>query len=311
MELKQLSALVAIAETGSVTRAAEALRLAQPAVTRQIQALEHELGVELFVRTRQGMTLTGAGEMLLERARRALAEVEKGRAEVRPDPVGVHGIVTIGILESMLDLVAVPLVETMATRYPAVELRLLTAYSGYLQKWLDTGDLDLTLAYNLQDSPGLNVYPLAKERLWAVAPAAAGLDPACEVSLGEAVRHGLVLPNSGHGLRVLIDRALARVGVREVAGVETNSMRVQKHLVAAGRGWTVLPSVAVAGGGAAEGLSAAPLADREATRQVVLAVSRVAHRRPAVDAVAAAVLRVLEAAARDGRWPLVMWAPGR
>src|SRR5437868_12996900 len=98
MDVKQLKALVTVAEAGSVTRAAELLHLVQPAVTRQIRALERELGVVLFERTRQGMRPTDAGMILLEHARRALNELERARVEIQPTPGMVTGIVTVGLL---------------------------------------------------------------------------------------------------------------------------------------------------------------------------------------------------------------------
>lgn len=91
MDLKQLTALVTVSDTGSVTRAARLLRVVQPAVSRYIRALEDEVGVPLFERTPQGMTLTSAGEVLVERARRALLELERAKAEIRPDRQHVRG----------------------------------------------------------------------------------------------------------------------------------------------------------------------------------------------------------------------------
>ncbi|GDY40257.1 hypothetical protein SANT12839_011390 [Streptomyces antimycoticus] len=159
MDVKQLKALVTVAEVGSVTRAAELLHLVQPAVTRQIRTLEEELGVPLFERTRQGMRPTEAGAIMADRARRALNELERARAEVQPTPGVVTGIVTVGLLESTTDLLAEPLVSALARDHPGIELRLMTAYSGHLQQWLDDGDLDLTLLYNLADTPSLNLRP--------------------------------------------------------------------------------------------------------------------------------------------------------
>ncbi|CAM5531253.1 HTH-type transcriptional regulator HdfR [Streptomyces antimycoticus] len=111
LDVRQLKALVTVAEVGSVTRAAELLHLVQPAVTRQIRTLEEELGVPLFERTRQGMRPTEAGAIMADRARRALNELERARAEVQPTPGVVTGIVTVGLLESTTDLLAEPLVS--------------------------------------------------------------------------------------------------------------------------------------------------------------------------------------------------------
>src|SRR5580692_7106761 len=100
MDLKQLKALVTVVETGSVTRAAELLHLVQPAVTRQVRSLEHELGVPLFERTRHGMRPTAAGLTFADRARRALNELDRARAEIAPAPGVVAGLVAVGLLES-------------------------------------------------------------------------------------------------------------------------------------------------------------------------------------------------------------------
>ncbi|WP_245394646.1 LysR substrate-binding domain-containing protein [Amycolatopsis keratiniphila] len=69
--------------------------------------------------------------------------------------------------------------------HPGVELRLLTAYSGHLQRWIEDGDVDVSLLYDLTSTPSLNVRPLVRERLWAVAPPSAGLDPARPVPFAE------------------------------------------------------------------------------------------------------------------------------
>src|SRR5580700_6093144 len=136
LDIKQLKALVTVIEAGSVTRAAELLHLVQPAVSRQIRTLEHELGVPLFERTRHGMRPTAAGVRFADRARRALAELDRARAEVAPTPGAVAGIVNVGLLESTAELLAEPLVSAVLRRHPGVELRVLTAYSGHLQQWL-------------------------------------------------------------------------------------------------------------------------------------------------------------------------------
>jgi LysR family nitrogen assimilation transcriptional regulator len=307
MELKQLSAVVTVAETGSVTRAALVLHLVQPAVTRQIRALEHELGVALFERSHQGMRPTPACELLLIRARRVLGEIERTRAEVRPDPGILHGIVTVGLLESMTDLVAEPLVSTVSAAHPGIKLRLLTAYSGYLQHWVDDGDLDLTLLYNLKGTHGLNVRPIARELLWAVAPTDAGLVGEEPVDMALVAEQPLVLPGAGHGLRVLIDQAASRAGVTPTIAIETNSMRVQKQLVVAGHGWTILPGIGVSDDVAAGLLSGASLSDHAAYRDVVVALPRNVGRKPAVAAVATIMIQQMRTAVDDGRWPSATW----
>jgi LysR family nitrogen assimilation transcriptional regulator len=304
LDLKQLRAIVTVAEVGSVTRAAQLLHLVQPAVTRQIRTLEQELGVDLFERTGQGMRPTEAGTVMVDRARRALNELERARAEVQPAPGEVTGIVTLGLLESTADLLAEPLVTALARDHPGVELRLLTAYSGHLQQWLDDGDLDLTLLYDLDSTPSLNARPLVRERLWAVAPASAGLRADRPVTFTEAAAHPLVLPAPGHALRRLIDTAAGRPGATSMeVVVQTNSLRVQKQLVRAGHGWTVLPGVGIAEDVARGELSAAPLTGPDVWRLVVLGTQRAGRTPPAVEVVGRELVRRINSAVAEGRWP--------
>ncbi|NUU21644.1 MAG: LysR family transcriptional regulator, partial [Streptomycetaceae bacterium] len=303
MNLKQLEALVTVADVGSVTRAASLLRLVQPAVTRQIRSLEEELGVALFERTRQGMRTTEAGAAVVERARRALRELERARAEARPVPGVASGIVSLGLLESTSDLLAEPLVTAIARDHPGIDLRLISAYSGHLQQWLDDGDLDATLLYNLDSTPSLNARPLLRENLWAVAPPSAGLRADHAVPFAELASHPLVMPTAGHALRTLIDVAAARAGVQPDIAVQTNSMRMQKRLVQGGHGWTVLPGVGNADDIAAGTLSGAPLCEPDVWRSIVLGTPRGVRTSTAVDAVVRELVRQVRAAVATQRWP--------
>lgn len=303
VDLKQLTAVVTVADVGSVTRAARLLGVVQPAVTRQVRALEEEIGVPLFDRTRHGMIPTTAGEMLIDRARRALNELERARAELGTDPEAVAGIVTVGVLESATDAVAEPLVRAVAERHPRIQLRILTAYSGHLREWLDSGALDLSLLYDLADTPSLAATPLLRERLWAVAPADAGLTPATPLPWAALLEVPMVLPVPGHGLRSLVDQARSPTDTKLQISVETNSMQVQKQLVLAGRGWTVLPASGVAREVAAGLLSGAPLTEPDVSRSVVLTLQRVRRTPRPVQAVADVLADLVRRLVRAGGWP--------
>jgi LysR family transcriptional regulator, nitrogen assimilation regulatory protein len=303
MDIKQLKALVTVVEVGSVTRAAELLHLVQPAVTRQIRALEHELGVSLFERTRQGMRPTKAGSSLAERARRALTELDRARAELMPTPGAVTGIVTVGLLESAAELLAEPLVSAVLRDHPGIELRILTAYSGHLQQWLDDGDLDLSLLYNLASTPSLNVTPLVREQLWAVAPTADGLSPESPVRFADVVLRPIVMPTPGHGLYALITTGARQAGAEINAVVQTNSMNLQKQLVRGGRGWTILPAVGIAGDLDSGALSAAPLCEPEVRRSIVLGMPRTGRVSAAAEIVARELVQRIRSSVRNGRWP--------
>ena len=302
LDLKQLKALVTVVEVGSVTRAAELLHLVQPAVTRHIQALENELGVPMFDRTRHGMRPTAAGVSFADRARRALAELDRARAEVAPAPGAVTGIVSVGLLESTAELLTESLVSAVLRLHPGIELRVLTAYSGHLLQWLDDGDLDVSLLYNLTSTPSLNVRALVREKLWVVAPASAGLRAEVPVPVAQVAGHPFVTPTPGHGLRTLIDRAAAQAQVEIETAVQTNSMSLQKQLVRSGHGWTILPGAGIAADVAAGALSAAPLSEPEVWRSVVLGMPRAGRITPAAEAVARELIQQVRIATVQGRW---------
>lgn len=303
MDLKQLRAVVTVAECGSVTKAAQLLHLVQPAVSRHVSTLEDELGSALFERSPQGMRPTAQGVAFVMRARRVLTELERARAEVAPTPGEVRGIATVGILDSVEGLLAAPLVEVIRRKHPGIELHLVTAYSGHLQQWLDEGDLDVSLLYNLATTQSVRVLPLLRDRLWAVAPPDAGLALDEPVELATVLKQPFVMPIAGrHGIRLLLDEARVGCGVQPQVVAQANSMALQTLLVEAGHGWTVLPAAGVAADVAAGRLSAAPLRSPEIVRTVGLGLPRIGRPPAAVEVVATELLVLIRAAVRAGRW---------
>jgi DNA-binding transcriptional LysR family regulator len=307
MDIKQLNALIAVADTGSVTRAAEVLRIVQPAVTRQIQLLEQELGCELFERSRQGMRLTDSGRTMVNRTRRALGELDRAKAEIQPAPGQLHGTVTIGLLASTADLLAEALVRTVRRQHPGLMLRISSGYAGHLREWLEAGDVDIALLYGLKPSSTMEVRPLLEEKLWAVAPIEEGLDADTAVRFTDVAPRALVMPSPPHGLRALVDGAAARTNVSLNIVTETNAVSVQKKLVMGGLAWTILPALAVADDVTRGTLSAAPLAAPTITRRIVLALPKNTRQPPAVRVVADLLVAEMSAAVQRGDWPSAKW----
>ncbi|WP_151446672.1 LysR family transcriptional regulator [Lacisediminimonas profundi] len=307
MDIKQLRALLAIADTGSVSRAAEALHIVQPAVSRQLRMLEEHLGAALFSRGRRGMELTEAGQILVEHARRALRELDQAAAEIAPVPGTVTGAVTIGLLPSTADLLAAPLVISLKRQYPRLSVRIATGYAGYLQKWLEAGEVDVVMLYDPKPSAALETEPLLDEVLYLVGPAGADLDPSRPVPLAFVENKPMILPSLPHGLRLLIDKACEEQGIPLTIAAETNAMNVQKNLVMNGLGYTLLPSVAVAEDLASKLLTAAPITQPDLDRRIVL--GRRANSSPSVAIRCAAnELRTqIKAVVDQGKWPGARW----
>jgi LysR family transcriptional regulator, nitrogen assimilation regulatory protein len=307
MDLKQLRAFVTVAETGNVTRASALLNLVQPAVSRQLRLLEEDMGTDLFDRSRHGMQLTPSGKTMLEYARRILNEVARAKAEIQPTEGPVAGIVSVGLLASTADLLATLLAGEVAKRYPHIRLRLTIGYAGHLQDWLEAGDVDAALLYKQKETPALHVKALLEESLWAVAAPSVGLSHKRPLTFERVAREPFVLPAAPHGLRAAIEHAAAEAGVTLQVFAETNSVNVQKELVARGHGWTILPAVCVTQEVERGLLSAAPLTSPGLQRTIVLAAPSSRQATAPVRCVVGVLMDCVKSTFDQGRWPDSRW----
>lgn len=307
MDLKQLKAFLTVAETGNVTRASALLNLVQPAVSRQVRLLEEDIGTNLFDRSRQGMELTEAGRKLVEYARRVLLEVERARAELQASQGNVAGIATIGLLPSTCDLVSSALVAAVARTYPEIRVRISMGYTGTMQQWLETGEVDAGLLYDPRESTVMQFSPLLEEPLWVVGLPSAGLSLGQPMAMADLVGNPLVLPSAPHGIRTLVDGASTLMHLKLNVAAETNSMSVQKSLVLGGHGLTILPAIAVAEDVARGALAAAPLANPSLMRKIVLAIPTNRHTTAPVNCVLGLLQRIMKDAVESGAWPSARW----
>ncbi|CAB3767050.1 HTH-type transcriptional regulator HdfR [Paraburkholderia humisilvae] len=272
MDMRQIRAFLAVVDTGTVTRASELLHVVQPAVTRQIRLLEEELASALFLRTRQGMQLTEAGSLLVERARRALRELDIARAEIHPDEAGkLSGVVRLGLLPSSCDMVAGALLKAMVETFPRIRLSLSVDYSDPLLNALVIGEIDAALLYNPWPAGALDIEPLLTEPLSLVGLASQRFTEDTPVPLAALGQSPLILPGTHHRLRSLVEHACAVEGVEITVAAEAHALAVQKSLVVQGYGMTVLPRIAVRDELERCKLSAAPIDAPEFARTIALA----------------------------------------
>ena len=307
MDLKQLKALVTIAETTNMTRAADVLNIVQPALSRQIRMLEDELGTILFERGRQGMILNEEGKTFLEYARRILHEIEKAKAEIRPSSGTVSGIVNVGLLPSTSDLLSSMLLRQLQQQYPQIRITITAGYAGHLQEWLEVGEIDVALLYSAKLSASLHVQPLVEEKLWFVGLPGNGLRPDKPVTLNSMADRPIILPSRPHGLRILVDQVGQENSLQLNVVAETNSMSVQKRLVLDGHGYTILPSIAIAEDLAQGHLEAAPLTNSGLTRTIVMARSRQRNMTMSVKCVMQVLSECISASIKHGGWAHAKW----
>lgn len=303
MELRQLRAVLAIAETGSVTKAAELLHVVQPALSRQLRGIEEELGKPLFTRTRNGMALTREGRVLAEHARRALLTLEQAVTEIRPRRGVVAGLVSVGMLPSVIDLVAAPLLKRVRDAYPQIRLRLAGGYAGELQDALQDNALDLGLLYDPKTHAAIDTRPLLDEPLYLVG--ARTLRPRWKKSEPLSALRGLplILPSGSHSVRGILEHACAVEDIALDIVAEADTTQLTKALLLSGIGYTVLPGVAIADEKLERHVARVPLGRPALTRRVVLACSVARQRSESVRCVEEILFTLVHDLVREGTWP--------
>lgn len=271
MDLRQLNTFLQVAELGSLSKASDRLRIAQPALSRQIRLLEEELKLPLFDRHGRGMALTPAGELLRARAGNILRQLEETRADLSQEAAAVRGRVVFGMPPTVGDILATRLIERFLAQYPEVTLRAVPAFSGYLLDWLHSGEVDIAVVYGTEAQASLRLSPLLVENLCFVTPPGAAPAPDHAIPFAEVAREKLVLPGPQHGLRRLIEREARAHGLSLRIAVEADALQVLKGLVQRGVGATILPLAPVHDEVAAGLLGAAPIIEPHLSRKLVVA----------------------------------------
>jgi len=245
-DLTHIRSFLAIADCGSVSGAADVLRVAQPALSRQLRLLEASVGHSLFERGPGGMTLTEAGLRLRERMGGLVAQLDKAVDDVRSFGAEPQGEVTLGLVPTVGAELTPRLLGRVTEQLPLVSLRLIEGYTAHIVDWIHRGEVDLGVIYAPQTGLHLHLEPLMPDDLLLVgpAPALAGLpDP---LPLALLAMLPLLLPARRHGLRETIEAAMAARGLTLNVRHEIGNARTILDCVAAGLGASVLP-LSVAG----------------------------------------------------------------
>jgi DNA-binding transcriptional LysR family regulator len=241
MENRRLSYFVRIAEDGSLTKAAGVLRIAQPALSRQIRLLEEELGVALFSRTARGMQLTEEGEYLRASVAGPLRAMELALQNVRSFSSRIEGNFTIGMPPSISEILARPLVLRMNTEFPNIKLRMVEGLTASLADWLGRGILDFALLEEASRDDRLTDRELFSQPLMLVGGPGSGLAPDQALPFEKAVRLPLILPTHHLGIRGVFTDSVAKLRTAADIRFEADSCRLMKELAESGIGYAILP----------------------------------------------------------------------
>ena len=246
MELRHLRYFIAVAETGSLTEAAERrLHTAQPSLSRQIRDLEYQVGVELLSRSARGVELTAAGRAFLDHARLALAQVDAAGEAARRAAQPAKRTFTLGFLTGQEMDWLPEAMRILRDELPNIEVTVSSQYSPDLAAALMRGKLDLAFL-----RPELNVVDLTfktvtKEPLVVIMPSDHRLASHDAIRVQEIVGETFIsVSNTAPVLRTVIDEYLKRSGIDITPDHEVDNLAMAMSLVASTRGVALLPAYA-------------------------------------------------------------------
>ena len=266
MNLKTLRYFIAIADAGSLTAAASAISIAQPALTRQLRELEADLGTPLFHRMPRGVRLTQAGVTLYEGAQRILGEAQRVRQRLARQAGETRTTVTLGVSPTLARVLLPGLFEHCMRTLQDVELRSREAFTPELLDWLERGIIDMAVVTNPAMGRSVSLQPLIGEPFALVSNAALGMGPTA--SLSQVARLPLLM-TSLH--RDLVQRQLLPLGKTLELGAVIDSVDSIRALVQRGRWATIMPVSVFQEPGIPPGIVMSQIIGVQLTRMLVLA----------------------------------------
>jgi DNA-binding transcriptional LysR family regulator len=279
MQLHELDAFEAVAANRSFTRAAEALCLTQPAVTRQIASLERELKTRLFDRLGKAVTLTIAGEALHRYAVEILRLKHEAERAVGDVVTGSAGRIAVGANSTTATYLLPPILSQFRELHPGVELAVHTGPSAQVVEMVIANEVDVGIVAGYAAQDGLIGTPLTEYLTVVVVfpghPLALG-DAAAPIHTADLAGNPLILMEEGTNLRRYVDRLLSAAGVEERVRVtmELDNVEAIKKMIEAGLGISLLPLISVQSEVASGSLVALQLADVPNAQRRISAIHR-------------------------------------
>jgi LysR family nitrogen assimilation transcriptional regulator len=248
MDTRKLAYFVKIVDSGSITKAAAALHVAQPALSQQVSALETELKQRLLIRSKQGVEPTAAGHTLYRHSQTILRLVEQARIDVAASGAAPSGRVSIAIAPySMASSLTPRIISEVGRRYPDITLHLTEIYGGVLSEAIKNGRLDMALIYEPGPIRGVQFTTLIVEDLYLIVNSGRELpvEPDADtITLEEAATVGLFLPEQIHTLRQVVQAGIESKGLKLNLVGEVESVPSLTRLLRTDLGATILPKSA-------------------------------------------------------------------
>lgn len=323
MELRSLRYFIAVLEAGSLSRAAGALYVAQPALTAQIKKLEVELGTQLFERSHIGVTPTAAGLQLYQDARKLLSDASAMRERLQRTPDGPEGSVTVAVPFLLASLLLGPVLARLKQSHPRIRVFVIDDLSLMVRKAMVERRADIGILVDSDAVNGLDVHPFAREAMFVCGYDAEGKVAAMTVPSGSgksrkrksamvlrpempfarAAGLPLVLQSRRFSIRAQVERAASDLGLELNIAHEHDSARVIRSLYLAGAGFTFSPACAM-GDAPAAGRQwlVARVVQPDLARTYFLALPSGREPDPATRAVMDALVEQTRHMIASGRW---------
>jgi len=250
-DLRRLRYFVTVAEFGSVTRAAAELHVAQPAMSLQMRLLEEEFGREIFARGPQGVRLTEFGEQLAEESRALLADVRARRERLQASNSEPQGTVTIGFSQTLGSVLALPLLDLAAKRFPRVHLRIREVMSGDIPTLIRAESVDFVFSYAIDSGAGVQSINLFSEDLFVVgnlrsAEQHFGRADLKEIDFTDLAEVPIYLAARSNAFREEMERVARVKKIKLHVPAEIDSVALRKAVALSGAGFTILSGSSIA-----------------------------------------------------------------
>jgi DNA-binding transcriptional LysR family regulator len=274
-----LALFVRIAETKSITRAAQACHIALAAASRRVTQLEDQFNVQLLYRTTRGVDLTPAGHALLQHARIVLSQMDEMQAEITGYAKGAKGTIRIQANASALAQYLPEDLATFAAAHPAIKVSLSEERSGAIAQAVQTGSADVGIVMEGAEASGLECLEYRADTLGAVVPRKSPIR-AKSVAFAELLDHDFVGLESNTVISQIMLEQASRAGKPLKLRVQVKSFDVVARMVQAGLGIGVLPEEAAHAFARPMGLRLVLLTDAWARRKMYVCVRQYASLPP-------------------------------
>ena len=303
MDIRKLRYFAGVVEAKSISKAAETLHVAQPALSKSIQALELDLGTPLLQRSAQGVSTTEAGARLYDHCQILFKQVDRARSDVRKSVERPSGQVTVGMPHSLMMVIALPFLETMTKRCPDVRLELRQEQSHLLATAIRANKLDFAVMASPRSRSGLVCQALLVEELLFITPENADEDDADgDISFEAASRQQFVLPSMGNGLRGCVEGHFRARSLPLDVKYEVDAIALITQCVDAGLGASVLPGGCLQRDANFSRMRAKPFAEGGCHRGIILCHAEEANLSPAAASAMSLVEETACGLVEHGHW---------